>query len=48
MDALTPDEYDLRGNWLVEGKRVLADPVEQRIEWLIEHCLQRIANDWSG
>ena len=49
MAELTPEEVDLRGNWLVRNDRsVVADATEKRIEWLTTQKLQRVANDWSG
>jgi hypothetical protein len=49
MVELEPDEVDLRGDWLVQDDRsVVGDATEKRIEWLITHKLERIANDWSG
>jgi hypothetical protein len=44
MNKLQPDEQMLTGRWLVEDGRVRGDDVCERIEWLIAHHLQKIAN----
>ena len=49
MVELAPEEVDLRGDWVVQKDcSVVADPAEQRIEWLTTQQLERIANDSSG
>ena len=49
MAELEPEEVDLHGNWLVQQDHsVVADVIEQRIDWLTSHKLERIANDASG
>ena len=49
MAELTPEEVDLRGDWVVQKDRsVVADATEQRIDWLTTQKLERIGNDWSG
>jgi hypothetical protein len=49
MSELAPAEIELRGDWLVQQDRsVVADPTEQRIEWLTTQKLERIAIDSSG
>ena len=41
--SLKPDETELIGNWIKDGSKVIADPVEARIDHLIAHSLQKIA-----
>ncbi len=49
LAELSPDEADLRGDWIVqEDRSVVGDATEQRINWLTAHKLQEIARDWSG
>ena len=49
MAELASEEVDLRGDWVVqEDRSVVADAVEQRIQWLTTQKLERIANDCSG
>jgi len=45
---LRPEESDLAGAWLVEGDRVIADEVCQRIEILVEGRLQLIGSADGG
>jgi hypothetical protein len=43
MNRLQPNEQILTGRWLVEGGRARGDAACERIEWLIAHYLQKIA-----
>ena len=45
---LKPDESELRGSWVRAGHRTVADAVSQRIVWLRNERLQRLAIDNSG
>jgi hypothetical protein len=46
---LTPDESNLRGNWIMQKDgSVIADVTEKRIDWLTKHHLEHIATDSSG
>jgi hypothetical protein len=40
---LKPEETDLIGKWVKQGARVVADPVELRINQLIAHRLEKLA-----
>ena len=49
---LEKHEKDLVGKWTVQGARVLADATCERIAWLVDNCLNRIAvnkqcGDWE-
>jgi len=44
MNKLQPNEQILTGAWLVEDRRARGDAACERIEWLIAHHLQRIAD----
>jgi hypothetical protein len=44
FNKLQPNEDMLAGRWLVEGGRARGDAVCERIERLIEHHLQKIAD----
>ncbi|HET8919572.1 MAG TPA: Imm27 family immunity protein [Xanthobacteraceae bacterium] len=44
MTKLQPNEEILTGRWLVENDRALGDAACERIEWLIAHHLQKIAD----
>jgi len=44
---LRPQETDLTGAWVVQDGRVTADTTGQRIEWLIEHYLSKVADNPS-
>jgi len=49
MTELVQEEVDLRGDWIVQKDHsVVADAIEERIEWLTTQKLERIAKDWSG
>ena len=39
-----PNEQILTGRWLVEDGRARADATCERIEWLIAHQLQKVAD----
>ncbi len=45
---LQPDEISLAGAWVASGNKVIGDETTLRIEWLIEHRLDRLACDKSG
>jgi Immunity protein 27 len=48
FEDLAPDEDDLRGSWVEVGAQVQADPVCDRVQWLVTSRLQRVATDPSG
>jgi len=41
-------ETDLVGAWLMKREKVVADPIYQRIEWLISQHLVQLGADSSG
>jgi hypothetical protein len=45
---LMPNETEIVGSWLSDGKRVRSDANELRINWLLQYSLERVAADWSG
>jgi hypothetical protein len=46
---LRSDEFELVGDWIFDGAQISADPMEIRIQQLIEHHLEKIAvNPESG
>ncbi len=47
MWTIRPDETQLIGQWGFENRKMRADAVVERIEWLVEHQLERVASDWS-
>jgi hypothetical protein len=40
---LNPQEAELVGRWIIEGGETRADPTCERIEWLTDNHLRRIA-----
>ncbi|MBA6354243.1 Imm27 family immunity protein [Colwellia sp. BRX9-1] len=48
MDLLQASESLLTGRWLESGKDVIADPVRERIEWLINHNLKKVGTSKCG
>ncbi len=42
---LQPNETSLTGGWLVQRGQARLDAVSERIEWLMSHCLQKIADN---
>ncbi len=46
--ALTPQETDLVGHWLMKKDAVVADPACTRIEWLLANQLVQLGSDSSG
>lgn len=44
MMKLQPHETILTGSWLVEDGQARRDAIAERVEWLISHCLVKIAN----
>jgi hypothetical protein len=48
FEDLAPDEDILRGSWVGVGAQLQADPVCDRVEWLVKSRLQRVAADASG
>jgi Immunity protein 27 len=44
MNRLQPNEQILTGAWLVQDGRARGDAACERIEWLIAHHLQKIAD----
>jgi hypothetical protein len=45
---LDPLETELVGTWHVEAKEARADLEEQRIAWLLDNSLKKVAQDQSG
>lgn len=45
---LQPDETEVRGEWLADGKQVVGDAACERIEWLVSSRLERLASNSSG
>ena len=43
MNKLQPNEHILTGGWLVQDGRARGDAGCERIDWLIEHHLHKIA-----
>ena len=41
--TLGTEETDLVGKWVLDGGRMIGDPVEERISQLVGHELQKIA-----
>ena len=48
FEDLGPGDTDLVGQWLMVGRRVIGDPVANRIDWLIAERLEKIGRDQSG
>lgn len=48
MEELKPDEKELIGGWIKVGTNIEADPVLQRIEWLLDTRLQELGRDDIG
>jgi len=44
MNTLQPNEQILTGTWLCEAGRARSDAACERIEWLIAHHLQKVAD----
>jgi hypothetical protein len=47
-ERLQANETELTGNWLAENGRVTGDITCQRIEWLVEHYLRKVADSVGG
>jgi hypothetical protein len=47
-EQLKANETELTGHWHVQNGRVTRDTTSERIEWLIEHCLLKIADSPGG
>ena len=45
---LNSQEYDIIGHWLKSDGRVVADNNCNRIDYLVNHALIRLASDLSG
>ena len=45
---LSPDEFELVGEWLRQGDQVLEDSVAARIRWLTERHLEQVAMSAYG
>jgi hypothetical protein len=43
MEKLQPEETELIGKWILEDRKMRADDVCGRVEWLAAHHLRRIA-----
>jgi hypothetical protein len=48
FDDLRSDEVELVGQWIQRQGHVGGDQACERIEWLVAHCLERVATDTSG
>tara|TARA_R110002124_G_scaffold274903_2_gene444983 strand:- start:147 stop:443 length:297 start_codon:yes stop_codon:yes gene_type:complete len=48
MENLKPDETQIEGQWLFDGKTIKADSACERIDWLIKNNLKAIKTDKSG
>ncbi|MEP6848310.1 MAG: Imm27 family immunity protein [Acidobacteriota bacterium] len=48
MLELRPTEKELIGKWIKVNDKIVADPVQERIEWLINNRLQKVGTDESG
>ena len=50
MMKLQPSETVVTGNWLIRNGRVYPDAAEERIEWLIANCLQKVKDspNWGA
>ena len=48
MTDLGLDERELIGGWVKKGDQIVADPILERVEWLIKERLQKLGKDWSG
>ena len=48
LKDLLPQEVSLVGDWISQGGRPNADETCQRIEWLVENRLRKLARDESG
>ena len=44
MTKLQPDEQLLTGSWIAENGRVRGDGACERIDWLLDHHLLRVAD----
>lgn len=44
-----PEEKEIIGKWVLEGKRVVADTAAQRVDYLVKNYLTRISThvDWE-
>ena len=42
------DESRIDGHWVLRDKQMVADAACQRIQWLMENYLQKVAIDASG
>jgi hypothetical protein len=48
MRLIQPHEKELTGNWLVEDDQVRADPACERVQWLTQNVLVKIADSKEG
>ena len=49
MKALSPEEKELIGSWILKGDRVIGDDICKRIEWLISEELVLVeTGNWTG
>jgi len=48
MTKLSPDEFELRGNWKLGDSTPMGDEVCKRIEWLTKEYLVKITLHDSG
>ena len=42
------NETEIISQWIFDGYHMQADENGKRIDWLIHHCLKKIALDYSG
>jgi hypothetical protein len=48
MDLLQPSELALTGRWVLSNENVIADPVCERIEWLVNNHLKKNGTSECG
>jgi hypothetical protein len=48
VEKLRSDESELSGRWIWDGETMQRDSTEQRIQALIDHQLERIADGDGG
>ena len=49
FEPITPSETELVGKWIVRDKQMIADATTDRIHWLLQNSLTRVADaNWSN
>jgi hypothetical protein len=48
MNPIQPHEIELTGRWIVEGERVRSDATCERVKWLMQSCLVKLAYSRAG